>query len=313
MDTVIERAQSLQPVNRWRRTVGIGSVVAAWLLAALFLVSGLWKLLDIPSAAERMVQSLVPVQLSMAAAMLVGAAETFTAVCLLIPRLRRWGAWLAAIMLVAFMAYIAVFYQRLIGDDCNCFPWIRRVVGPGFFLGDSAMLLLAVIAAWGAARSRGLKTAALVMAGVAALALAGYSFSAARRAGIVAPLSIVVDGHSQSLHRGQVLLYFYDPACSHCLAVATRMAKWNWTSTVVIALPTALPGSAGYFLSDSGLKARTSFDAPTLRQTFHFTDPPYAVALVSGRQAAAFNSGELDSSAFHDAMRELGFIRQDGR
>ena len=312
MPTLTDQAQAVGPVAKWSRAKRWGSVISAWLLAALFLASGIWKLSDLPSAAERMVQSLVPLQLSMAVAMLAGAGETFTAICLLIPRLRRWGAWLAAIMLVAFMVYIAVFYRRLVGDDCNCFPWIRRVVGPAFFAGDAAMLLLAAVAAWGADRSRGMKRAAAVMAVVGVMVLAGYGFSSARRAGVVAPLAITVDGHSQSLHRGRVLLFFFDPECAHCLGVATRMSQWNWTSTAVIALPTEEPQFAGAFLGESGLKAATSLDAATLRRTFRFTDPPYVVALVSGREAAVFNSGELDTAAFHQTMQRLGFIREKG-
>ena len=280
----------------------------ALLLAALFLASGLWKILDLPSAAERMVQSLVPVSLSMAAAMLVGAGETFTAILLAIPRFRRWGAWLAGLMLVAFMIYIGVFYHRLLGDDCNCFPWIRRVVGPGFFAGDTAMLLLAVAAGWGARRSHGPRTAAALLAGVAVVTLCFYGLSATRRAQITAPLSIEVDGRPQSLHRGRVLLYFFDPECTHCLTVAQEMSRHDWKPSVVIALPTVQPNFARYFLNDSGLQAGISLDAARLRRTFTFTDPPYAVALIDGRQAAAFNSGELASPSFYEAIGKLGFI-----
>lgn len=291
----------------WRRR--LANPFCAWLLAALFLVSGLWKILDLPSAAERMVQSLVPVSLSVAAAMLVGAGETFTAMLLLVPRLRRWGAWLAAVMLVAFMAYIGIFYNRLLGDDCNCFPWIRRVVGPGFFAGDAAMLLLAAAAGWGAQRSRGLKMAAGVLAGVAAITVCSYGLSASRRAQIVAPLSVEVDGRVQSLHRGRVLLYFFDPECTHCLAVAQEMSRRDWGSTRVVALPTAQPRFARDFLTDAGLKAGVSLDAARLRRTFAFTDAPYAVALIDGRQAAAFNSGELASPSFYEKLGKLAFIR----
>ena len=304
--TDIQRNASETKLGRWRR---LASPFCAWLLAALFLVSGLWKLLDLPSAAERMVQSLVPVPWSMAAAMLVGAGETLTAILLLVPRLRRWGAWLAVAMLVAFMAYIGVFYQRLLGDDCNCFPWIRRVVGPGFFAGDAAMLLLAVGAGWGARRSRGLKMAAGVLAGVAAMTVCSYGLSVARYARIVAPLSVEVDGRVQSLHRGRVLLYFFDPECSHCLMVAREMSRRDWRSTRIVALPTSQARFARDFLHDAGLKAGVSLEAARLRRTFTFADPPYAVALIDGRQAAAFNSGELAKPSYYEALAKLEFIR----
>ena len=39
--------------------------------------------------------------------------------------------------------------------DCSCIPWLKRVVGPGFFIGDGVMLLLAFFAGLGARRSEG--------------------------------------------------------------------------------------------------------------------------------------------------------------
>ena len=51
-------------------------------------------------------------------------------------------------MLIAFMVYIGVVYDRLIGDECNCFPWIKRVAGSVFFVGDAVMLCLAGVARW---------------------------------------------------------------------------------------------------------------------------------------------------------------------
>ena len=51
------------------------------------------------------------------------------------PRYRRWGAWLIALMLVAFMGYIGLRYQALVGRDCSCFPWLKRAVTPALFRG----------------------------------------------------------------------------------------------------------------------------------------------------------------------------------
>jgi len=294
------------PPAHWQIIAGH---VSAVLLALLFLASGLWKILDLESAAERMVQSLVPVPLSLPAAVMVSVAETFVAVLLLLPGLRRWGAWLAGLMLVAFMAYIGIFYHRLLGEDCNCFPWIRRVVGPGFFAGDGAMLALAVLAAWRARRPRGVRRAAVILAGVLTLALASYAVSAYQRARIGAPESILVDGSACRLREGRFLLYFFDPECSHCEKVAREMARQAWTGVRVIAVATAQPRFAGDFLRASGLRVGVSSDADLLRARFPFTDPPYAVALVNGRPAATFNSGQLEGAPYYGVLRKLGFIR----
>ena len=123
-----------------------------------------------------MIQSLVPVALSLPAALAVAICETFAGVLLLIPRYRRWGAWIAALMLIACMLYIGILYNRLLGEDCNCFPWIRRVVGPVFFAGDAAVLVLAGLAAWWSHKAKGWRGAALIFCCVCVVA--GGSFAA---------------------------------------------------------------------------------------------------------------------------------------
>jgi uncharacterized membrane protein YphA (DoxX/SURF4 family) len=82
--------------------------VAAILLAVLFLASGLWKITDAQGAAVRMAQARVPESLSLAAALFFGIVETVAAALILVPRLRRWGAVLAGVLLLAFLAYFAL-------------------------------------------------------------------------------------------------------------------------------------------------------------------------------------------------------------
>ena len=47
---------------------------------------------------------------------------------------------IVTILLLVFLIYFGLHYQELRGMDCSCFPWLKRVVGPGFFIGDGAML-----------------------------------------------------------------------------------------------------------------------------------------------------------------------------
>src|SRR5215471_8989827 len=96
------------------------SWVAAVLIAALFLVSGLWKITDVQSAAMRMAQAKVPQSLSVAAALLFGIAETVGEVLILVPRFRRWGSVVTTLLLIAFMVYIGVNYSALRGEECSC-------------------------------------------------------------------------------------------------------------------------------------------------------------------------------------------------
>jgi hypothetical protein len=251
-------------------------------------------LTDLDATAERMVQSLVPVALSMPAALAVAIYETFAGVLLLIPRYRRWGAWTAGVMLVAFMVYIGVLYDRLLGEDCNCFPWIRRVVGPAFFAGDAAMLAFAGLAAWWSRKSHGLRHAAVILGCICLAACGSYAVSAIRRGHADAPDTAVVDGQPFNLRQGRVLLYFFDPECSHCYTVAQEMSKRKWGTTRIVVLPTREQRFARSFLNDSGLRAGISPDAESLRKVFPFTDPPYAVALDRGKATATFNSGQME-------------------
>ena len=124
------------------------SWIAAVLLAVLFLLSGLWKITDAQGWAQRITQLQFPGALSLPLALVAGIAETLGAVLILVPRFRRWGAILIGLLLIAFMGYFAARYGALRGDDCSCFPWIKRAVGPQFFLGDLAMLGLALVAGW---------------------------------------------------------------------------------------------------------------------------------------------------------------------
>lgn len=232
---LLERSLAV-PAPRWKILTGAGSALA---LSLLFLVSGIWKLTDLPATSERMVQSLVPVALSLAAAVAVGVSETFAGLLLLIPRYRRWGAWIAAAMLAAFLIYIGLFYRRLLGDDCNCFPWISRVVGPGFIAGDLVMFGLAIVASRWSERPAGLRGPVILLCSLLCMAGVSYGVSQLRRAGITSPALIQVDGKPFRLHGGRALLYFFEPDCSHCYEVAEAMAKRDWGAAHVIVLPTS--------------------------------------------------------------------------
>lgn len=289
----------------WKSAAG---TVSAILLSLLFFVSGIWKLTDLDATAQRMIQSLVPAALSMPSAVAVAIFETFTAVLLLVPRYRRWGAWLAGLMLVAFMIYIGVLYNHLLGEDCNCFPWIRRVVGPAFFVGDAAMLALALFASWWSVESQGWRRAGLILGGVCVLACGSYSITVMRRGAVAAPETAVVDGRPFKLREGRVLLYFFDPECMHCLGVAREMGKRDWGATRVVALPTRQQRFGADFLESAGLRAGISLNAAELRNAFPFTDPPYAVALERGKAAATFNSGQMEQDDYYETLARLGHL-----
>jgi uncharacterized membrane protein YphA (DoxX/SURF4 family) len=280
---------------------------AAVFLALLFLSSGVWKIIDVPAWAIRLAQAKVPEAMSTAGTLAIGIAETLAGVFLLAPRLRRWGAILGGGLLVIFMVYFGIHYAELRGEDCSCFPWLKRVVGPGFFLGDGAMLALAVIAGWWARRSHGLRNAALILGAVAVFAGVSYGVEAVRSAGAQAPPTVAVDGKPYDISAGKVLVFFFNPACTHCSETARAMSKLDWGETRVVAVPVELPQFAAQFLSETGLRASITSDYEKLKDPLGYRAYPYVVALTDGRVKASIVKVEGDEPAA--TLRRLGFAR----
>lgn len=288
----------------WKTAV---CVVSAVLLAALFLIAGTWKITDPVGAGARLAQAKVPGPLSIPSAVLLGIAETLAGVLLLVPRFRRWGAWLTGFLLLVFMAYIGFFYNELRGAECSCFPWLKRSVGPGFFIGDGVMLLLALLAGLWARPSFGVRSAAIVLGSVVVFALASFGMNMVRQTGVKAPDTVTVDGKPASLTAGRVFLFFFDPECSHCEDAARRMAKYAWKDTKIVSIPTRVPHFAQDFLNSTGLKAGVSPDLELLKKTFPFGDPPFGVALENGREKAPLPI--FDATEPLKTLRELDFVQ----
>jgi uncharacterized membrane protein YphA (DoxX/SURF4 family) len=282
------------------------SVSAAILLALLFVVAGTWKITDPYDAATRMVQAKVPGDLGLPAALGFGIAETFTAVLLLVPRFRRWGAWLSGAMLVAFMVYIGYHYQALRGEECSCFPWVKRAIGPGFFVADGIMLALAVFAGFWARPSSSKRSAAIALGAVAVFAFASLGVAFARQTGAKAPDTISVNGQPYSLQTGRHFIYFFDPECSHCYQAAKAMATYGWKDTKIIGVATSQPRFAPGFLQDTGLKAELTTDVDALKKAFPFGDAPFAVALENGRQKQSYI--HFEGNEPKESLKKLGFV-----
>ncbi len=280
---------------------------AAFAVALLFLTAGIWKMTD-PFTWARMVEDLrVPYQFSLPLTLALAIAETLAGALVLIPRFRRWGAWLAALLLVVFMIYIGVNYSTLLGKDCSCFPWVKRTVGPGFFEGDAAMLLAAIIAGIWSRPPVGIQKAVLMLGVVGAFAGMSFALATTRQSGTKAPEVITVDGSPFSLQKGRIFLFFYDPQCSHCEAAARAMSKYTFKDNVtVIGIPTQQQQWAQSFLKDTGLKARTSLDLELLKKTFPFGDPPYGVVIEGGRERGPVP--HYEGAEPSETLKQLGVI-----
>src|SRR5262249_39324252 len=145
---------------------------AAGLTALLFVVSGVYKALDPYHFAQMLEELLFPARLAMPFTLALAVAELLAAMLVLVPRFRRWGSILASVLLFSFMVYMGARYSELVGKDCSCFPIIKRAVGPGFFIGDAAMLALAILAGVWAKPIQGAFRNAAVIAGATAVFVA---------------------------------------------------------------------------------------------------------------------------------------------
>jgi uncharacterized membrane protein YphA (DoxX/SURF4 family) len=294
---------SVWTLPRWKTYASHG---AAILIALLFLVSGLWKITDPLGWTIKIEQFKVPYSLSLPFTILLAIGETWGAMMILVPRFRRWGAWLLSFLLIAFMVYMGIHYTEFRNMDCSCFPLLKRAVGPGFFISDFAMLVLAGVAGWWAPPSTNLRAAAVALGAVAVFAGVCYGVAASRVTGTPAPASIVADGQPFSLEHGRIFLYFYDPECMHCDAAARKMSKMKWGGTKVVALPTRQKQFAGAFLNDTGLRAVTCLEHEPLKQLFPFDSTPYGVILENGRQTGAIS--RFDDAEPGESLRKAGLV-----
>ena len=290
-------------VPGWKYAV---SWVSAVILAIVFLVAGLFKITDSQNAAVLMHQARIPENLSLPAAVLFGIAETVGGVLILVPRFRRWGAISVGLLLVAFMIYIGLNYNALRGQECSCFPWVKRAVGPAFFAEDGALLLLAVLAGMWAKAASGFRTALLILGAVAVFAGVSYGVNSVRETGTKAPDTITVAGKPYSLQHGKIMLFFFDPECLHCLDAAKRMSHYNWGDTRVVAIPIQQPQFAPGFLEDTKLNAVVSNDLQQLKSIFPFVSAPAGVALENGREKAALTKFEGEEPGA--TLKQLGFV-----
>jgi uncharacterized membrane protein YphA (DoxX/SURF4 family) len=272
----------------------------------LFLVAGVYKAVDPLNWAQLLGNLLVPGPLTVPGTLALSTVEILAGVLVLIPRYRRWGSILAVALLLVFMAYVGINYSKLLGKDCSCFPWLKRAIGPGFFVGDLAMLALAALAGVWAERSHGLRGAALVLGAIGVFVGACFGVTLFQQQGILAPREVAVDGKPFDLHQGRVFVYFYDPECMHCFAAAKQASGYKWNDVRIVGVPTRVPRFAGQFMADTGFNQPFTTDVEPLRAVFKFRDPPYGVALVGGRQKAAFFI--FDEEEPRKGLRALGFI-----
>lgn len=299
----------------WKTTA---SFVAAAVVALLFLSAGIYKAVD-PFRWSRLLEELLfPPQYSQPFTALLSIGEIFGGVLILMPRYRKLGATLISFLLVAFMTYIGIHYTQLIGKDCSCFPWVKRTVGPGFFAGDMAFLVLAILAGvWAKpsprpSRGGGLRAAVVPLLVAMALVGGGYAYAASQQTGAKAPDTITVDGKPVSLQHGRYFVFFFDPECPHCNDAGRHLATYHWKSGVtIVAVATRMARFGPVFMSDNHLNGLLTSDLQPLKTAFPMPgDPPYGVAIENGRQVGAVQHYDDEDNGKEPAatLRQLGLI-----
>ena len=298
MDRVFEQAAWKNLLN-W---------TAAILIAIVFLAAGLFHVLDPFGAAVLMTNLKLPQAISIPFAVALGTVETFTGLLFLMPRYRKWASWLGIALLAAFMVYIGYFYNDLRGADCSCFPWVKRAVGPAFFVEDGAMMVLAIVAGLWTVTTRSLRLPALLLGVVAVFAVTSFGVASSRQTGTKAPDTIMTAaGQPYSLTSGKVFIYFYDPECMHCVDAGERMSKLDWGTTKFVGQPVVNPQFAPAFMQRTGLKGVTAADFALLKKTFPYKATPAGVALENGRQVAALS--QFGAPEPIGTIQKLGFAK----
>jgi uncharacterized membrane protein YphA (DoxX/SURF4 family) len=245
-------------------------------MALVWIVAGLYKLSDIGGFQVKLSQLLFPTALTLPATLAVASSELFAGVLLLRPAWRRLGGLVSTALLLAFMAYMAVNYTALQGEDCSCFPWLERAVGPAFFWSDGAMMAASLIAAWFAPKMVAIKQTRFVLFGIVVLATVALGYDKfGSEAGADVPATIVVEWQDYNLREGKVFLYFFNPTCLHCLAVGKELSKYTFPADF-IGVPTQDFDFGPGFLADAGLTGmvKLSPDLDLLKETFPFNDVP---------------------------------------
>lgn len=100
-------------------------LLARIILAVVFLVAGIGKLLDLKGSKSAMLGFGLPESLARPAAIALPIVELITAVLLIPKSTAWWGAILAFLLLAAFVAGIAYNMSKGRAPDCHCFGQIH--------------------------------------------------------------------------------------------------------------------------------------------------------------------------------------------
>lgn len=299
--------------------MGVLLVVFRCVLALVFAVAAAGKLLDLPASARALVDFGVSERLARLAGPPLPLVELAAAAFLLPNPTARYGAALAAVLLVCFAAGIARALTQGRAPDCHCFGQLHsEPAGPEAIVRN--MLLAALAVAVAAAPSAGRFPAtfdhlsevqvALAIASVLALALALLSAhlsaarrrltkdlqavsAAARRAGLPRASQApefeldAVAGEARALsdllaRKQPVILVFVSTECRPCLQFLPELARWQEVLAERVSLPTIFSGQRDgieRLTSEHKLRSALAQEASEVFELYALRATPSAVAI----------------------------------
>jgi peroxiredoxin len=123
-------------------------LVARLILAAVFVVSGVSKLFDLSGSQAAMRSFGVPERFTRAGGIVLPIVELVIAVLLIPATTARWGALLALLLLLVFVAGISYSLSRGRKFDCHCFGQLTTSeIGPPTLIRNAALAVLAAFVA----------------------------------------------------------------------------------------------------------------------------------------------------------------------
>jgi methylamine dehydrogenase accessory protein MauD len=238
--------------------------VARAVLATVFVVAAVAKLLDRQGARRTMAAFGASPRLAASAGTLLPFAELAVAVALVLRPSARWGGVAALALLLVFIAGISNSLARGRRPDCNCFGQLAAApVGWRTLVRNAALAALAgLVAAQGADASLlgwtgdgGSGIAILMALGLVAATVVGVllwrdnrslkdavaglkrqigALPAGLPVGLRAPGFELPDVHGETVTlaslcaRGRpVVLLFTSPGCGPCVRLVPELARWN--------------------------------------------------------------------------------------
>jgi peroxiredoxin len=123
-------------------------LAARLILAAVFVVSGISKLFDLSGSQAAMRSFGVPERMTRTGGIVLPIAELIIAVLLIPATTAAWGALLALILLIVFVASISYSLSRGRKFDCHCFGQLTTSeIGPSTLIRNAALGVLAAFVA----------------------------------------------------------------------------------------------------------------------------------------------------------------------